>query len=141
RLAPPDLADEIARGTLSVCAALPGRGCILLIEPAEQHLAVLFSGRSLKLISLEGARPVPVESLGDSVPHGRMPLEAAMVLSKTTDPKILMESDILVSAQLRGITEASRDHTVYYAKLRNQFGKPIGAFQAITRHCDNMAIN
>jgi alkylation response protein AidB-like acyl-CoA dehydrogenase len=31
--------------------------------------------------------------------------------------------------------------TVEYAKTREQFGKPVGAFQAVQHHCANMAID
>ena len=47
---------------------------------------------------------------------------------------------LLISAQLLGISEALRDMTVDYAKVRTQFGQPIGAFQAVKHRCADMAI-
>ncbi len=52
-----------------------------------------------------------------------------------------MIADLLVSAQLLGMAEAARDLSVDHAQTRHQFGKPIGAFQAIKHHCADMAVD
>lgn len=44
-------------------------------------------------------------------------------------------------AEMVGGAQAVLDMTVAYAKEREQFGKPIGAFQAVQHHCANMAID
>jgi alkylation response protein AidB-like acyl-CoA dehydrogenase len=47
---------------------------------------------------------------------------------------------VLLSAMLVGNAEATRDMAVSYAKIREQFGKPIGAFQAIKHRCADMTV-
>ena len=47
---------------------------------------------------------------------------------------------VLVSAMLTGIAAATRDMSVGYAKTREQFGSPIGAFQAVKHRCADMAV-
>jgi alkylation response protein AidB-like acyl-CoA dehydrogenase len=47
---------------------------------------------------------------------------------------------LLLSAFAVGIAEATRDMAVEYAKIREQFGRPIGSFQAIKHICADMAI-
>jgi alkylation response protein AidB-like acyl-CoA dehydrogenase len=47
---------------------------------------------------------------------------------------------LLDAAVLAGQAEAALDMAVAYAKVREQFGRPIGAFQAVKHHCANMAI-
>jgi 3-oxocholest-4-en-26-oyl-CoA dehydrogenase beta subunit len=44
-------------------------------------------------------------------------------------------------AEMVGGAQAVLDMTVSYAKTREQFGKPIGTFQAVQHHCANMAID
>jgi alkylation response protein AidB-like acyl-CoA dehydrogenase len=47
---------------------------------------------------------------------------------------------LLISAYAVGIAEATRDEAVEYAKVREQFGQPIGKFQAVKHRCAEMAI-
>lgn len=47
---------------------------------------------------------------------------------------------LLDAAALAGVAEAALEMAVEYAKIREQFGRPIGAFQAVKHHCANMAI-
>jgi hypothetical protein len=47
---------------------------------------------------------------------------------------------VLVATMLVGIAEQTRDMSVEYAKTRVQYGKPIGAFQAVKHRCADMAI-
>ena len=44
-------------------------------------------------------------------------------------------------AEMVGGAQAVLDMTVEYAKTREQFGKPVGTFQAVQHHCANMAID
>jgi alkylation response protein AidB-like acyl-CoA dehydrogenase len=44
------------------------------------------------------------------------------------------------AAALAGMAQAAVDMAVGYARLREQFGRPIGSFQAVKHHCANMAI-
>ena len=46
----------------------------------------------------------------------------------------------LLAATLVGVGESSRDLSVEYAKDRQQFGEPIGAFQAVKHRCADMAV-
>jgi len=47
---------------------------------------------------------------------------------------------LIDAAALAGISQAALDMSVAYAGVRQQFGRPIGSFQAIKHHCANMAI-
>jgi alkylation response protein AidB-like acyl-CoA dehydrogenase len=47
---------------------------------------------------------------------------------------------VLVAAQLSGMAAATSDMAVAYAKERQQFDKPIGAFQAVKHLCADMRV-
>ena len=49
-------------------------------------------------------------------------------------------ADVLIAAYLVGIAEAARDMATGYARLREAFGQPIGAFQAIKHRCADAAV-
>jgi alkylation response protein AidB-like acyl-CoA dehydrogenase len=59
----------------------------------------------------------------------------------STVRKLRRVLSILTSAQLAGIAGATTDLATAYAKDRVQFGKQIGAFQAIKHKCADMATN
>lgn len=47
---------------------------------------------------------------------------------------------LIDAAALAGLAGAALQMAVSYAQVRQQFGRPIGAFQAIKHHCANMAV-
>jgi alkylation response protein AidB-like acyl-CoA dehydrogenase len=112
----------------------------LLIDDAGAALAVVFGHRRLTLIELEGLVKEEATGLGHSVPVTRVRLGSSRAVGECADRDLLDIADLLVSAQLLGTAEASRDLAVSYALVREQFGRPIGSFQAIKHHCANMAV-
>jgi alkylation response protein AidB-like acyl-CoA dehydrogenase len=59
---------------------------------------------------------------------------------ETAAEAVYPRAQLLMGAYAVGIAEAARDMAVQYAKIRQQFGKPIGSFQAIKHICADMAI-
>jgi hypothetical protein len=51
-----------------------------------------------------------------------------------------VRANVLTAAVLTGGAEAIRDLSVEYAKVRHQYGRPIGSFQAIAHPCADMAV-
>lgn len=136
-----DLAGMAITGQQTACAAIPSKdGSLLLLDADSSDLALVFGDRSLALIDLREASAEAEPGLGHTVPLKRLHHASNATLGQSSDPELLNVADLLVSAQLLGIAEASRDLAVSYAKVREQFGRPIGSFQAVKHHCANMAI-
>jgi alkylation response protein AidB-like acyl-CoA dehydrogenase len=95
---------------------------------------VLRAGDTLALVAAAPAEPLA------------MPLDATVPLARTACDIALSEAqpaatlDLLLAAQLAGIAAEAAALAVEHARTREQFGKPIGAFQAVAHHCANMAL-
>ena len=64
--------------------------------------------------------------------------------ARTARPAVAAEwtaqGAVLTAAYAVGMAEACRDLSVAYAKEREQFGRPIGSFQAVKHLCADMAV-
>jgi alkylation response protein AidB-like acyl-CoA dehydrogenase len=57
-----------------------------------------------------------------------------------TDPAQALRLRLIDAAALAGLAQAALEMAVAYAGIREQFGRPIGSFQAVKHHCANMAL-
>jgi alkylation response protein AidB-like acyl-CoA dehydrogenase len=53
---------------------------------------------------------------------------------------LAMRAPVLLAASLIGLAEQACELTVEYAKTRQQFGQPIGSFQAVKHRCADMGL-
>ncbi len=140
------LAAEMIAGHRRVARALavpddPDRLLVLDAEDAELMLLVE-SDRVVILRLPPNVEFSPGIEDASKVGHIRMAEVGRPVVdhdNSRTVGNIRRTLSILSSAQLAGITCITRDLAVEYAKTRVQFGKPIGAFQAIKHKCADMA--
>lgn len=58
-----------------------------------------------------------------------------------TMPQILAQARVALAAEQVGGAQRCLDMAVRYAKSRQQFGRPIGGFQAVKHRCANMYVN
>lgn len=86
-------------------------------------LPVLDPGRPLADVQLEGLRLPESARLGGANVHA-----------------VALRAAVLLAAEQVGGAEAVLDLTVEYAKVRQQFGRAIGSFQAIQHACADMLV-
>lgn len=135
-----DLAGRIAALEARLCAAIPSRDGTTLLERGDASLALVLAGRELLLLDLDATATRTVEALGHGAPAERLAAGQGRELARSSDPRLLGVADLLVSAQLLGAAQTARDLAVAYATVREQFGQPIGGFQAVKHHCADMAV-
>jgi alkylation response protein AidB-like acyl-CoA dehydrogenase len=51
-----------------------------------------------------------------------------------------LAATVLVAAEAVGVAERALEASVAHAKVRQQFGRPIGSFQAVKHRCADMAV-
>ncbi|MCC5987099.1 MAG: acyl-CoA dehydrogenase family protein [Pararhodobacter sp.] len=134
------LMQRIIAGDARVALALRNGDDLTLLAPGGAALAVSWGAGSASLLDLSGAGLSDEQSIDDSLRLARSPADALPFLGSVHSPNLALLAELLVAAQLLGMAEATRDMAVGYAGVRQQFGQPIGAFQAVKHHCANMAI-
>jgi alkylation response protein AidB-like acyl-CoA dehydrogenase len=141
----PAARDALAEGQARVAVALPALpGAdpleVLDLPGADWLLHTDDGGVALSPVSAAGAEQV--ESLDPSTRLSRVSSSAvgARLTPGAADQRELsLLGRLLVAGMLVGVAEAARDASVEYARTREQFGRPIGVYQAVKHPIADMA--
>ncbi|HVW79754.1 MAG TPA: acyl-CoA dehydrogenase family protein [Mycobacteriales bacterium] len=110
-------------GPGELVSAAPWADLLIVVDGAGLHAAVERSDLELT-VAASVDRGVRLATIVP--PHGK-----GVVLGGTDLDAAFDLAAVCVAAQLTGLAEAMLDMSVRYAKTREQFGVPIGSFQAI----------
>jgi alkylation response protein AidB-like acyl-CoA dehydrogenase len=114
--------DGVLDGGLATAFLLLGSRSARLVEARRATVAArpcIDPTRRLASVRFEHA---PAEVLGDDAEALRR------------------RAAVLAAAEAAGVAERTLEMSVAYAKVREQFGRPIGSFQAIKHRCADMAV-
>jgi alkylation response protein AidB-like acyl-CoA dehydrogenase len=116
---------------------------------ADVILTPARTSAGLALYVLETAAPgvsiVPLTGMDPGTRLAQVTLEGAAVaaearLSAEALPFLLQRGAVGAAAEMLGAARRCLDMSVDYAKVREQFGQPIGSFQAIRHKCAEMLL-
>ncbi|GAB4967318.1 acyl-CoA dehydrogenase [Mycobacterium avium subsp. hominissuis] len=125
-----DGAASTASGTLPFALGAADGGVLLL--PADGRWLVVDTAS-------DGVHIEPLAATDFSRPLARVVLDSAPATVLAQTPELVEElAATVLAAEAAGITRWSLQTAVDYAKVREQFGKPIGSFQAIKHLCAEM---
>ncbi|OBG28506.1 acyl-CoA dehydrogenase [Mycobacterium sp. 852002-51057_SCH5723018] len=122
--------------TSTASGALPwvlgaAEGGVLIVLAGGQALVVDAGGDGVEL------EPLPATDF--SRPLARVVLTSApATVLGASERRVSELAATVLAAEAAGVTRWSLDTAVAYAKVREQFGKPIGSFQAIKHMCAEM---
>jgi alkylation response protein AidB-like acyl-CoA dehydrogenase len=119
------LDGHTADWALVVARTEQGIGTFLVEAPGGELVPSWDQTRKVARLELDGREATPVGPDGD---HTR------------AWQRIVDDTNVAVCAELVGVMEAANDLAVEYAKVRVQFGRPIGSFQAIKHKCADMLL-
>jgi alkylation response protein AidB-like acyl-CoA dehydrogenase len=96
--------------------------------------------------SAPGVSIKPLTSLDPGTRLGQVTLDAAAVATEAMLPAealpfLLERGAVGAAAEMLGAARRCLDMAVEYAKVREQFGQPIGSFQAIRHRCAEMLLD
>ncbi|MDD9937576.1 MAG: acyl-CoA dehydrogenase family protein [Myxococcales bacterium] len=113
-----------------------GDRVVLLEDPAAQRVLVR-SGVDARLFAL----PASTRSIDARLWTANLCVAESLAAPiARADAEQVLHLRLLDAAALSGVARAALEMAVGYANVREQFGRPIGSFQAIKHHCANMAL-
>lgn len=146
-----DLARSFALGEATACLLSAGQdvemgdavsGRFHRLDGVDSDHAIILTRAGFALLDNGDLDAVLVKGLDDAVRLDRVDLVGHPVRawSSPSDERLDLHAEILIAAMQVGCAEGARDLAVAYAGMREQFGQPIGAFQAVKHHCADMAV-
>ncbi len=110
----------------------------LIDSQAGDLIVVMTAGGPILFERDELTEPAPIAGMDETLALHRAEARSLRALAQA--PELRSRSTLLCAAALLGTAEAARDLAVKHAGIREQFGKPIGAFQAVAHHCADMEL-
>jgi alkylation response protein AidB-like acyl-CoA dehydrogenase len=141
-----ELRDALCSGSQRTCFANPlrpvdfksGFAEVQLLDAQHADFAVLWNDEGFALYKITDHGNT-VEAIDETVSLSRARLDLTAPAGLVAGAALPRRAGLLLAAYLAGIAEAALAMSVEYAKIRVQFGQPIGAFQAIKHYCAEMA--
>ncbi len=127
---------------MATAAAAAGSGRLHIVGAHGARYAVLADAEGAVLLDLEKLQlqAVPCIERQLSLHHADQSVAAVVASVPAAQENLFARLTVLMAAMQAGSSEATRDMAVEYAKVREQFGRPIGSFQAISHMCVDMAL-
>ena len=122
-----EILAQIAAGAARIALAHPLNPWIADLETATHWLGTALSPVTSGDFSTTSASVDPLRNLSAPLATGE-------------NPALLNHAALMSAAQLIGVAEAMLQQATDYAKIRSQFGQPIGAFQAVKHQLASAAV-
>ncbi len=152
-LQPSDIRDrllsDVASGALRVAVALGPLDFVPDAVGADRLLVVTADADGVPVVVDTAGLTVTPQPVVDETRHlaavSADGLEFTDALRFTGDPdaqvrRLLDRAAVAIACDSLGLSEAMLSATVSYAKMRHQFDRPIGSFQAVKHACADMLV-
>ena len=124
-------------GRAGVSATAPGQQPSLVIDAEGSAVLVLDDGDGAKLVETGDATVESLDLIDATRRYSHVSADGGEALPGDVEAGI-DRSLVALAAELTGIAQRAMDMAVAYAKEREQFGRPIGAYQAVSHQCARM---
>jgi alkylation response protein AidB-like acyl-CoA dehydrogenase len=129
----PGIASGEGRGTIAATGTDPG-----LVMDAEGAAVIgLDPMTGPRLVEGSSATVEPVELIDATRSYAHVSADGGEPLEGDA-PTGFQRGAIALAAELVGVAQRAMEIAVEYAKERQQFGRPIGAYQAVSHRCAQM---
>ncbi len=150
------LAEEVGRHVApapwlsSVLAGVEsGIGCVSfgtgpVIDAPVADLALVVTEESVTSYDISGRRPAAEPAMDQTRSLGWLDVDGlagTQVGDAAAATALLDRGATLYAAELLGLSDRMLEVSVAYAKVREQFGRPIGSFQAVKHRCADMLVD
>jgi alkylation response protein AidB-like acyl-CoA dehydrogenase len=138
-----NLLADVASGAVRVAVALESLDFVPDAEGADRLLVIADGGVADAAVTVT---PQPVlDETRRLASVTADDVEVSEVLQFEGDPKTQVRrlrdrAAVAIACDSLGVSEAMLSATVSYAKMRHQFGRPIGSFQAVKHACADMLV-
>ncbi|RAG82144.1 acyl-CoA dehydrogenase [Streptacidiphilus pinicola] len=143
-LAGPLVGTEVAAAVLGLdgraeVVRVPARGPVLVPElPTLDHVLLLHPDDSLAVLPAAAVDAAPAAAVDPDRPLWRLDGTPPPGERTPETRRVAADATLLTAALQVGLASRTVAEAVAYARTREQFGQPIGAFQAVQHLCADM---
>jgi alkylation response protein AidB-like acyl-CoA dehydrogenase len=134
-----DRRAEFVAGTKTVGLIVEDRSSFRVLGSEETNFGLHIRPEGSLLVAMDGQGAEFRSSLDHANAMGHLERLPSVIDSSIGD-RIWLLGQLATSAMLIGVAEAALELIVEYAKIRETFGRKIGAWQAVRHPCAEMAV-